>query len=79
MINIIPIDIDKSHIYLTTPKQSQISLDEINKFKSYVNKRFNDFKFKYLFYNSNVYDLYVNYMFPNDYTIQHFLMNKKYY
>lgn len=85
MINVIPIDIDKSHIYLTTPKQSQISIEEIDKFKSYVNKRFNDFKFKfYLLKDDNsfinkIYELYANYMFPNDYTIQHFLMNKRYY
>lgn len=84
MINIIPIDIDKSHIYLTTPKQTKISINEINKFKVYINKRFNDFKFKYLLKDDNsylnkIYNLYANYMFPNDYTIQQFLINKKYY
>jgi hypothetical protein len=85
MINIIPINMNKSHIYLTTLKQSQISLNEIEKFKKYMNNRYCDFKYKYFIlkddnsYINKIYYSYKDYMFPDDYTIRHFIMNKRYY
>lgn len=85
MINIIPEDINKSYLYLTTLKGTYIDDKELRKFKGYLEKRFNNFRFKYyLLKNDNsiiykIYDLYKNYMFINDFTINHFLINKNFY
>jgi len=85
MINIIPIDINNSYIYFTTMKNTYLDDNELKKFKSYTEKRFNNFKFKYfLLKNDNsfiykIYDLYKTYLFVNDFAINHFLINKNYY
>lgn len=85
MINVIPIDENNSHFYITTLNKTLISENEINKFKMYIGSRYNDFRFKYLLLGDNnsyinkVYKLYSEYMFPNDITIKYFLTNKRYY
>mgnify|MGYP001289333905 CR=1 FL=1 len=77
--------INKSYLYLTTLKGTYIDDKELRKFKGYLEKRFNNFRFKYyLLKNDNsiiykIYDLYKNYMFINDFTINHFLINKNFY
>jgi hypothetical protein len=85
MINVMPIDETKSNFYITTLKKTFINEYEINKFKQYIETRYNDFKFKFLLLQENnscinkVYRLYSEYMFPNDIAIKYFLTNKKYY
>jgi hypothetical protein len=85
MINIIPIDNNNSHIYITTSKQTTIYINEIDKLKSYIENRYNDFRYKYLLLTENnsyikkVYNCYKDYMFPNDIMIEYFLKNMKYY
>lgn len=85
MINVIPIDENKSHFYITILKTNYINEYELNKFKTYIENRYNDFRFKYLLlgesntYINKVYKLYNEYMFPNDITIKYFLTNKRYY
>lgn len=85
MLNIIPIDKNNSHIYLTTNKKISIDMNEINKLKLHIENRYNDFKFRYLLlrennsYISKVYNCYNEYMYPDDITIGYFLVNKRYY
>ena len=85
MINVIPIDETKSNFYITTLKNSIIKEHEINKFKKYIENRYNEFRYKYLLlgegnsYINKIYRLYNDYMFPNDITIKYFLTNKRYY
>jgi len=85
MINIIPIDINKSYIYLTTKKGKEIKKDEIKRLKENIERRFNELKFKYFLLKTNnsyiykIYENYKDYMYINDFTINHFLLNKNYY
>lgn len=84
MINVIPEDINRSNIYITSLTKTLISSKEI---KRNIEKRYNNFKYKYLLltpndkntYINKIYELYNNYMFPNDITIQYFLVNRRYY
>lgn len=85
MLNINPIDINKSQIFLTTSNNNELTNKDINKFKNYVEKRYNNFKYKFLLLNDNnsyinkVYNCYKDYMFPDDYTIKQFMINKRFY
>jgi hypothetical protein len=85
MINVIPIDESNSHFYLTTLKKLPLNYNDLNKFKTYIENRCNEFRFKYLLlgegnsYINKVYKLYNEYMYPNDITIKYFLTNKRYY
>jgi hypothetical protein len=85
MINIIPIDMNNSKIYITTSKDKNIEINEIDKLKLHIEKRYNEFKYKYILIKDNnsyinkVYNSYSNYMYPIDITIELFLKNMKYY
>jgi hypothetical protein len=85
MMNIIPIDYMNSNVYITTSKNIILNEDDINKFKSYIERRIDNFKFKHLLLlNDNslinkIYNLYNKYMFPDDISTKHFLLNRRYY
>jgi nitrite reductase/ring-hydroxylating ferredoxin subunit len=82
MINIIPKDTEKSHIYITITKDKSINLKKI---KLNIENLYNDFKYKFLLikddnsYISKIYNFYKGYMYPTDITIQYFIKNKRYY
>ena len=79
MMNIIPIDNDNSHIYITAP------IINLNQIKYRIEKGYNEFRYKYLLlkndnsYINKVLQCYNDYMFPDDITTRHFLINRKYY
>jgi hypothetical protein len=85
MMNIIPIDYTKSNVYITSSNNIILTEDDINKFKLYIERRVDDFKFKHiLLLNDNslikkIYNLYDKYMFPDDISTKHFLLNRRYY